>query len=194
MICTNKSYYGGYGIHKYVKCPTCNNRVTIYSEFIEDEDIFTSFGKWLKKHFRKNKGYKENSSEGSDKEGTDDNKNSEKKTIVFDFDGVIHRYSKGWQDGSIYDIPVDGIKEVIDKLRETYKIVVVSTRTKTKKGRNEVLAWLDEYNIEIDDIMAEKPPAIIYVDDRGINFNGDCKKLLKNIKKFRPWTEKFKEN
>ena len=193
MICTSKSYYGGYGIHKYVKCPTCNNKVTIYSEFIEDEDIFTSFGKWLKTHFRKNKRYKKDSSEGSDKESTD-SEDSEKKTIVFDFDGVIHRYSKGWQDGSIYDIPVDGIKEVIDKLRETYKIVVVSTRTKTKKGRNEVLAWLDEYNIEIDDIMAEKPPAIIYVDDRGINFDGNCKKLLKNIKKFRPWTEKFKEN
>lgn len=30
----------------------------------------------------------------------------DKKTIVFDFDGVIHRYSKGWQNGSIYDKPV----------------------------------------------------------------------------------------
>ena len=82
----NKSYYGGFGIHKYVKCPTCNNRVTIYAEFIEDEDIFTSFGNLLKKYFRKNKRYKNN--KNSDRQGTD-----EKKTIVFDFDGVIHRYS-----------------------------------------------------------------------------------------------------
>jgi len=51
-----------------------------------------------------------------------------KKTIVFDFDGVIHKYSKGWQDGSIYDEPVEGIKELIDDLRTKYKVVVVSTR------------------------------------------------------------------
>lgn len=25
-----------------------------------------------------------------------------KKTIVFDFDGVIHKGYKGWKDGSIY--------------------------------------------------------------------------------------------
>ena len=43
-----------------------------------------------------------------------------RKNIVFDFDGVIHKYSKGWQDGSIYDEPVEGIAKVINALHNKY--------------------------------------------------------------------------
>ena len=117
----------------------------------------------------------------------------DKKNIVFDFDGVIHRYSEGWKDGSIYDIPTVGIKETIAELREEYKVVVVSTRCATKKGKKEIKEWLDKYEIEVDDIMDTKPPASMYIDDRGINFNGNCKTLMRDIKNFKPWTEKARK-
>lgn len=113
------------------------------------------------------------------------------KTIVFDFDGVIHKYSKGWQDGSIYDGPVPGIKNVIDELRkENYKVVIVSTRCSTQKGIAEMIKWLNKYDIEVDRIDKEKPPAIMYIDDRAIKFNGNCKTLMRDIKNFKCWTEK----
>ena len=59
-----------------------------------------------------------------------------KKTVVFDFDGVIHSYTSGWQGVSVIpDPPVPGIREAIDELRANYyEIVVVSTRTATPEG------------------------------------------------------------
>ena len=42
-----------------------------------------------------------------------------KKTIVFDFDGVIHLGYKGWKDGSIYGIMkwrlIDYIEQKLEK-------------------------------------------------------------------------------
>lgn len=113
-----------------------------------------------------------------------------KKTIVFDFDGVIHKYSNGWQDGSIYDEPVEGIKELIAELRETYDVVIVSTRCRDLKGQLEVKDWLDKYEIEVDDYTSIKVPAVMYIDDRGICFNGKVEDLRNEIKAFRTWQDK----
>jgi hypothetical protein len=36
--------------------------------------------------------------------------------VLVDFDGVIHRYSKGWGDGTVYDPPVAGARAALRKL------------------------------------------------------------------------------
>jgi hypothetical protein len=113
-----------------------------------------------------------------------------KKTIVFDFDGVIHKYSRGWQDGSIYDEPVSGIKDIINQLRkENYEVIIVSTRCSTEQGIAEMIEWLNMYDIEVDRIQKEKPPALIYVDDRAIRFDGNTQHLWDSIISFKTWQE-----
>ena len=114
-----------------------------------------------------------------------------RKTIVFDFDGVIHRYSKGWQGiDNIYDEPVEGIREVIKELMKEYEIVIVSTRCSEHKGLKAIREWLQKYDIQVSAIKKEKPPAVLYIDDRAICFNGNCKMLMEQIANFKSWTEK----
>jgi len=116
---------------------------------------------------------------------------SAKKTIVFDFDGVIHSYISGWKGTTnIPDKPVEGIKEAIDKLRQDYKIVVVSTRCFQKGGIDAIKKWLEKYDIKVDGVAKEKPPAIMYVDDNAVCFDGNPKHLIEQIGKFNNWMNK----
>ncbi|KKM96190.1 hypothetical protein LCGC14_1180580 [marine sediment metagenome] len=100
-----------------------------------------------------------------------------KKTIAIDFDGVIHAYSKGWQEGVIYDEPVEGVIEALVKLSKDYKLVIYTTRVNTEYFpendaqmlmiKNWLRRNLMDANIEVTD---RKPPAIAYIDDRAIRF------------------------
>ena len=112
-----------------------------------------------------------------------------KKTVVFDFDGVIHSYTSGWKGESVIpDLPVLGIKEAISEIRKAgYEVVVVSTRCATNEGIKAVNKYLLENGIVVDRVCKEKPPAIVYIDDRAICFNGRADELLKKIEQFRPW-------
>lgn len=113
-----------------------------------------------------------------------------RKNIVFDFDGVIHKYSRGWQDGSIYDKPVDGIKEVINELHKDYDIYVVTTRARDIGQQMQVEKYLNDNGIEFDCVTSIKVPAMVYVDDRAITFNPDnVSTLVKDIKNFQPWQD-----
>lgn len=115
-----------------------------------------------------------------------------KKTVVFDFDGVIHSYVTKWNGDTTFipDPPVAGIKEEIEKIRKAgYEVCVVSTRCAYSGGIEAIENYLAENGIRVDRITADKPPAIVYIDDRAICFDGRPDGLLEKIQNFEPWTK-----
>jgi len=50
------------------------------------------------------------------------------KTIAVDFDGVIHVYSKGWHDGTIYDGLMPGATSGLLHLMRDYAVFIFTTR------------------------------------------------------------------
>lgn len=114
-----------------------------------------------------------------------------KQTVVFDFDGVIHSYTSGWQGvGVIPDPPVSGIKEAINNIRAAgYEVIIVSTRCSTEEGAKAIGEYLSKHDICVDDVRKEKPPAIVYIDDRAICFDGHPETLLAKIVNFTPWNK-----
>jgi len=99
--------------------------------------------------------------------------------IAIDFDGVIHKNSKGFYDGTIYDEPISGAIAAIKLLSEKYDIIVFSAKAKPDRplvngitGEELIWEWLRKHNIDpyIKEVTAEKPRAICYIDDKGIQF------------------------
>lgn len=126
------------------------------------------------------------------------NTNVNMPTVVLDFDGVIHSYMTPWKPGDtndyIPDEPVKGIKEAIKDIRNAgYEVVVVSARCRKPGGIEAIKNYLNKYDIIVDRIIAEKPPAVVYVDDRGICFDGKPENLLHKIKTFVPWNREVDE-
>ena len=115
------------------------------------------------------------------------------KTVVFDFDGVIHSYASGWQGIDVIpDEPVQGIKEALEEIHNAgYKVVIVSTRCTDFVGEEAIIKWLIKHGLicYVDKVCKEKPPAIVYIDDRAICFDGKPETLLNRIEDFKPWNQ-----
>lgn len=106
---------------------------------------------------------------------------TEKNQLGLDFDGVIHKNSKGFHDGTIYDDPIDGAIDAVKYINETlgYDLVIYSCKATPdrplvdgKTGIELIWGWLDKYGIKenIKDVTYIKPNAVAYIDDKGITF------------------------
>lgn len=115
------------------------------------------------------------------------------KRAMIDLDGTIHKYSKGFEDGSIYDPPFKDAKEVIDWLKDKgYEIVIFTTRASEENAREtgddhvaqirNVENWLTNNDIYYDRVTAEKLSADFYIDDKAITItNGNWNNVKKEI-------------
>jgi adenylylsulfate kinase len=103
-----------------------------------------------------------------------------RKTIALDFDGVIHKYSKGFRGlENAYDPPLEGTEESIKKLYEQgYTLKILSSRPKEV-----IYPWLEKYNLSkyITEVSNHKFPATVYIDDRGLLFE-NWEKCLEDLK------------
>ena len=104
-----------------------------------------------------------------------------KNTIAIDFDGVIHKNSNGFSDGTIYDIPIEGTKEALECLSKIFSRIIIFTckamperpLINDKTGIELIWEWLRKHGLDkyIYDITIEKPIAALYIDDKGFRFN-----------------------
>lgn len=121
-----------------------------------------------------------------------------KKTIVFDFDGVIHKGYKGWKDGSIYGDIDYNLLYYIKELMKDYYVVISSNRPAEqivdflnkdcnnpldfevfKKDMQGNMYWNKD---NVVGVTNEKAVGIIYIDDRGYRYKG-LTDLIDNLKK-----------
>ncbi len=120
------------------------------------------------------------------------------KSICLDFDGVVHSYVRPWTTAEdIRDAPVPGAFEFINTaIAMGYHVVIQSVRANTLAGQKAIQFWLRDHGLEDwwkVRVTAEKPKALVYVDDRGYRFTGVFP-TVEELVLMRPWNRGSRRN
>lgn len=106
-----------------------------------------------------------------------------KKTILVDFDGVLHDY-KGWvgPEERFLNPPIEKARHACHILSRDYRLVCFTTRPVEMAAR-----WLRHYGFPEMRVTNMKEPAFLIIDDRAICFEGQwTDEFLARIKSFEP--------
>lgn len=118
-----------------------------------------------------------------------------RKTLAVDFDGVIHSYTSGWQGALVIpDPPVEGAIAWLEAAAEQFDLAIFSVRAQAPGAVDAMRAWLraqglSERVLERIRFPSGKPPAELYIDDRGYRFEGRFPSL-DTLARLEPWTRK----
>lgn len=114
------------------------------------------------------------------------------KTILVDFDGVIHSYTSGWQGiTKIPDPPVSGAIEWLNEMTKKFNIAIYSSRSSETGGIQAMKDWLLKHGLAPEALQdlnfpETKPAAWLTIDDRCLCFEGTFPSI-KEIDDFVPW-------
>lgn len=102
------------------------------------------------------------------------------QVVALDFDGCLAELLPG-QFSKIGE-PLPGAIEAIQTLvDEGYRVVIMSTRAMSGKGKSDIQDWLDAHGAPDVTVTGHKIPASVYLDDRAVRFT-DWKTSLEEIR------------
>jgi len=114
-----------------------------------------------------------------------------RNAICFDLDGVIADFYHCPEDCNYTLYPntklhrakcplTPGTVGALTKLKKKgYKIIIWTGRVETEREITE--HWLKFHNVPYDELIMNKPRAMLYIDDFGYRFNGNFNEVLKFI-------------
>lgn len=107
-----------------------------------------------------------------------------KPIICVDFDGVLNDY-EGWRGPDYMYSPRPGARDFLTQLQSKFTVAIFSTRDPYN-----LREWFELYHMPYDKIVTKKVPAVAYIDDRALRFDGNYNKLLYELSDFKAHWEK----